>query len=166
MQHILAVGADQSLLRTRGLVLAGSGALVRTAGVEQGLLLLENGGFSVLVLCHSLRQCEQVRLCACARAGDPRVHILLLESPGTISDPSAEVDARFLLADGPAMLVETVRELLGGVPLAQQNDPGLASSVLPFPAAKRPGTYEQTSLIRLSGASPSETLHRSRAREK
>ncbi len=155
MQYVLAIGADPSLLYTRGLVLARTGALVKTAGMEPGLLLLENGNVSILVLCHSLRQGDVLRLCECARTFTPATKILLLDSSGILRHASADVDARFLLEDGPGMLVKCVRNLLKVKPLEAQTDP---SAILPFRPATPQGARIQPAVGPLPGPKP-RVLH-------
>jgi CheY-like chemotaxis protein len=110
MHHVLLVGADPSLLYTRSLVLGKTGASIKTAAPDQALLLLNTCAFDLLVLCHSTRDRDVHQLSLAARAHS--IKTLLIEAPTGKYCAPADVDDRFLLEDGPALLITTVQHLL------------------------------------------------------
>ena len=144
MKQILAVGADPSLLYTRGLLLERSGAAVTTTTCDQALPLLAGSTFTLLVLCHSLSDREVCDVCLAARRGGGRANILLLETPGGALRNPVEVDGRFTLDEGPQLFIRTVESLLAEP--AESSRAG--ANIVPFPdatarAARKPLVEER-----------------------
>lgn len=142
-QHILAVGADQSLLYTRGLLLEKTGGAVTTTTYDQALPLLQCGTFKLLVLCHTLSNLEVSHLCLAVRESLGKVNILLLETPGGALRTPVEVDSRFALDEGPELFIRTAQSLLAGPAEGQQDGSRARGKVIAFvdtrtPAARQP----------------------------
>jgi CheY-like chemotaxis protein len=150
MHQVLSVGADLSLLYTRSLVLEKAGASVSTATPEQALLLLDTYAFDLLVLCHSTHDRDMHELCRAARAR--AIKILLIESPTGSYQAPVDVDERFLLDNGPALLITTVNRLLA-VHNAGELTP--APRLVPFVRSRKPGSSQKPpSLINLPQPQP------------
>ncbi len=123
MPGILCVGTDPSLLYTRAMVIARTGAPVTNATLQAGLPLLRQCPFELLILCHSIQAEDLPGLCGEARACCPAIRILLVEAPGSRA-AAVEVEDRFAVEEGPHRLLEAVGQLLSARPQDLLSGPG------------------------------------------
>ncbi|HUS19533.1 MAG TPA: hypothetical protein VMZ25_07770, partial [Terriglobales bacterium] len=88
--HLLAVGADPSVLATRADVLKRAGYQVTTGSSEEAAQrLLGTGTFNVIVICHSFAPAQRARVVKAARAANPVPKIVVINrSP----EPEAGAD--------------------------------------------------------------------------
>lgn len=104
---VLSVGSDRTLLNLRDEVLRAAGYAVREH-VPSELSEVGNGGFDVVVLCHSIRREEMRRIIRRIRHANPNIPILLVRADGE----AEMVDASVHGLDGPQVLLDSVSKLL------------------------------------------------------
>jgi hypothetical protein len=110
--QILIVGRDETLLRTRQLIL-GTYFQVETAGrISHAAGILSERRFDLVVLCYSLSEDECQQVAGMTEKQEPRPLILELSMLGR---PCAGIGAHEELSseDGPYALVEKAAEMLG-----------------------------------------------------
>ncbi len=111
LYHLLSIGADPSVLATRSDVLKRAGYLVSTASSETSARqILGQGGFDLVVVCHSLTSADRTKILQAARSSEKSPKIVAINRQ---SEPEADADASVHSLDGPARLLECIAEVLG-----------------------------------------------------
>ncbi|MEO6120526.1 MAG: hypothetical protein ABIP12_07550 [Terriglobales bacterium] len=109
--HLLSIGTDPSVLATRSDVLKRAGYLVSTASSESSARqILGQGGFDLVVVCHSLTSADRLKIMQAVRATETSPKLVAINrSP----EPEAAADASIHSLDGPDRLLECIAEVLG-----------------------------------------------------
>jgi DNA-binding response OmpR family regulator len=111
LYHLLSIGADPSVLATRSDVLKRAGYLVSTASSESSARqILGQGGFDLVVVCHSLSSADRSKVVQAVRASEKAPKIVAISRQ---SEPEADADGSVHSLDGPAKLLECIAEVLG-----------------------------------------------------
>ncbi len=109
--RVLVVSRDETLLRTRALIL-GAFFEVHSAGrALEATSLLHNHVFDLVVLCHSLTNAECEQLAIQAHDQNPRPMILAMSPRGDASKPWA--DKQLGVDAGPYGLLKKCATMLG-----------------------------------------------------
>jgi hypothetical protein len=108
--RVLCFSRDQSLLETRGAVLATRYQTVTVMSVEEIYALQPDIQFDVVVLCHSLSDTDCDVASAIARQWWPQAKILGLAT--SRSGCSTSADGVVQTADGPCALLRAVDSLI------------------------------------------------------
>ncbi|HUR36694.1 MAG TPA: hypothetical protein VM009_02680 [Terriglobales bacterium] len=111
LYHLLSIGADPSVLATRSDVLKQAGYLVSTASSETSARqILGQGGFDLVVVCHSLPTSDRHKIMQAVRASEhtPKI-VSIARSP----EPESAADATVHSLDGPDRLLQCIAEVLG-----------------------------------------------------
>lgn len=110
-KRILSISYDESLLATRQMILEQAGfEVVSSFGFAESLENSKKGPFDLVVLGHSLPRKDKSAIVA-ALKGKSRPKILSIRRHGY--PPIPEADASVDALEGPAALVEAVRQTLG-----------------------------------------------------
>jgi len=111
MLTILLVGLDDSLLKTRGLVLRQLATNVIKAAPDKALGLLEAQRFDLVVLCHTITVQQSKAIISVAHAAIPKIPVVQV-----LGTPFAEtydgVDADATVDRGPHQLVQAAERTM------------------------------------------------------
>lgn len=112
---VLLIGNDEDLVKLRGKILKSAGFEVREATSDAGAgAALQAEEVRVVVLCHTLRDCQLNDVLDQVEGMDPPANVVLLLRSGMRSHPRAMHSANTALdpADGPAILITAVQKLM------------------------------------------------------
>lgn len=110
--HVLVVGRDEMLLRTREMILGAYFQVHRAGRFTEARALMTLYRFDLLVLCHSLTADECEQLAALARQQDPQPLILAMAASSR-ADRKVWADKHLGVDAGPYGLVKKCAEMLG-----------------------------------------------------
>ena len=110
---VLSVGADRTLLRLRDQVLRAAGYDVQECYVPRGCDVPIEAQFDIVIFCHTVRDEDKRRIIRAIRTSKPSVPIMVVRANGVGAE---SVDASVHSLDGPKVLLQCVRELLGTQP--------------------------------------------------
>jgi DNA-binding response OmpR family regulator len=112
--RVLVVSRDETLLRTRKLILGAFFAVQGAGRSSEAKALLKTKRFDLIVLCHSLTNDEGEQIAALAHERNPRPLILAMTaSSRSVMKPWA--DKQLGVDAGPYELVKKCAEMLGYV---------------------------------------------------
>ena len=110
---VLSVGADRILLGLRDQVLRAAGYDVQECDVSRGCDVPIEVYFDIVIFCHTVRDEDKRRIISAIRSSKPSVPIMVVRANGVGAE---SVDASVHSLDGPKVLLQCVRELLGTQP--------------------------------------------------
>ncbi len=111
MPRIIAVSYDDTLLRTRRVLLEQAGHTVRSAVGFQAALEECQAAAEVVVIGHSIPARDKIEIINCFRLANPKGIVVALTRAG--EDRLKEVDA-YISPGDPADLLGAINFLLGG----------------------------------------------------
>ena len=83
MARILSITYDETLLKTREMILEGAGHEVTSAlGYQDGLETCSHRGFQLFILGHSIPEKDKLELIVCFRAANPKAQVIALTRAG------------------------------------------------------------------------------------
>ncbi len=110
---ILCLGEDRDLLGTRAMLLERLGAEVKRAtSIAEALEQVASENFDLIVLCHSLKQCDSVAICNAIRDRNPPPLILKITKSFGFEEELAQLFCDAIVDAHPATLTDCARELL------------------------------------------------------
>lgn len=112
MEKILAVGEDISLLRSRALLLAKTGAAAAFCTTSELPAYIDDAGVGLVVLCHTLKGEQRRRVLRQVEERWPRARVLQVFGRGSDQSLQSGVDG-WVPSMEPGQLLELARKLLG-----------------------------------------------------
>jgi len=107
---VLSVGLDARILDTRELILRSTGySVVSAISIKEAVFLFKDGGFDVIVLCHTLSTKDCERVTGAVRASGSRIPIVCV-SDATSDNHSSFADAT--VDKNPAAFLEAIEDVL------------------------------------------------------
>ena len=110
MARILSITYDETLLRTRAMILESAGHHVTSAlGLTDAREACKTAGIQLFILGHSIPEGDKRELVACFRASNPKAKVIALTRAG---EPRLkEVDA-YVNPGDPEELLHAIRRIL------------------------------------------------------
>ncbi len=110
MARILSISYDETLLRTRELMLKGAGhTTVSALGYHDGRVACGRGNFDLIIIGHSIPEKDKVDLIVCFREANPGAQVIALTRAG--EHRLKEVDA-YLSPGEPEELIRAIGRIL------------------------------------------------------
>jgi hypothetical protein len=109
--RLLVASWDETLLRSRTMMLGAYFSVQPAGRFSEGVQLVRNHPFDLLVLCHTLDNYQQQTLAAIAREVYPPVEVLALETFPATDKPYA--DHVYEVTRGPWQLVTKCAQIVG-----------------------------------------------------
>ncbi len=110
MANILSITYDETLLRTRQMILEAAGHEVTSAlGLQDGRAACEKRGFQLFILGHSIPEKDKLELVACFRGVNPKAQVIALTRAGEVR--LKEVDT-YINPGDPEELVRAISRVL------------------------------------------------------
>lgn len=107
---VLSVGLDVRILDTRELILRSAGySVVSATSIKEAVFLFKDGGFDVIVLCHTLSAKDCERLTGAVRASGSRIPIVCV-SDSTLDNHNSFADAT--IDKTPAAFLKAIEDVL------------------------------------------------------
>lgn len=108
--RILSITYDETLLRTREMILQSAGHEVTSAlGLQDGREACERSGFQLFIIGHSIPERDKLELIGCFRAANPKAQVIALTRAG---EPRLKEVDTYINPGDPEELVRAIARVL------------------------------------------------------